>query len=437
MKLYPYQQEGVKRIKEFGGRVLLADDMGLGKTIQALTYLQQTPKAKPAIVVCPASVKFVWEQEATLAGYKQIKVLNGQTPSKIPTDMDLVILNYDILQHWLPILKQFKAKTIIFDEAHFLKNIRSKRYAAAKQLSKRIPYILALSGTPITNRPAEFWPVLNMLRPKFYPAFWPFAETYCNLKKGYWGWDWSGATNIDDLNKNLIEQVMIRRRKEDVLKDLPAKQRRVVPCELEHPSEYKKAVTDFRQQLNSQGGQSAVGLVMVGSLLRLAAELKIKAMVRWIDEHLESTDGKLVVFAKHHKIIDALREKCQYKSVQLDGRMSQKEREASVMEFQHSNIRLFIGNIQAAGVGITLTAASTVAFAELDWVPGNMMQAEDRCHRIGQKSTVWVNYLIAKNTIEESVCRVLRKKQDVVSRTVDGETQDKFDIFQEILGELK
>lgn len=452
MKLYPFQKEGVERIKGFDGRVLLADSMGLGKTVQALSYLTTTPGVLPAVVVCPASVKFVWEQEAERMGVSSI-VLSGRAPYEVEP-VDLYIINYDILVDkvkifrngrmkvlggaWLKTLRRFQPQTIIIDECHFAKNPKSKRTKAIKKLCRKIPHVLALSGTPMTNRPAELWPTLNLLRPDVWPAFWPFAQSYCGLTHGYFGWDWSGATNLDKLNVQLTKYVMIRRRKEDVLKDLPAKLRDTVPCEMRKPIEYQEAETDFAGWLQENYGpdKKPMALTKVGYLLRLAAKLKARAVIRWINEFLESSDEKLVVFAKHHKMIDAIVKHVDYRSVTLDGRMSADKKKDAVTQFQQDKkIRLFVGNIKAAGVGITLTAASTVAFTELDWVPSDLNQAEDRCHRIGQEHPVWVHYLIAKGTVEERLCAALIKKQAVMDKAIDGtRTIDNFDLFAEILG---
>jgi len=259
MKLYPFQAEDVERMRQFNGRVLLASTMGLGKTVQALSYLTTTPGALPAVVVCPASVKFVWEQEAERMGVSSI-VLSGRAPYEVEP-VDLYIINYDILVDkvkifrngrmkvlggaWLKTLRRFQPQTIIIDECHFAKNPKSKRTKAIKKLCRKIPHVLALSGTPMTNRPAELWPTLNLLRPDVWPAFWPFAQSYCGLTHGYFGWDWSGATHLDKLNVQLTKYVMIRRRKEDVLKDLPAKLRDTVPCVMRDPGTYHWAEEDF------------------------------------------------------------------------------------------------------------------------------------------------------------------------------------------------
>ena len=437
MKLFPFQREGVLRMRKLGGRVLLADSMGLGKTIQALVYIRASKSHLPAIVVCPASVKWVWEQEARRLGLSS-DVLNGQTPHKIDKAVNVIIINYDVLHWWLPTLRLIGARTVVIDECHYVKSRSAKRTKVVKLLCKGVPHVLALSGTPMTNRPAELWPTLNLLRPDLYPAFWPFAQAYCGLSHNHFGWDWSGATNVDRLNAQLTKHVMIRRRKEDVLPELPAKLRTMIPCELSNRSEYKGAVDDFESWMTenfSSTKQQVPAMVQLGYLLRLVSELKAASVSQWIDDHLAGNGEKLVVFAKHHKMIDSILANSRYESVCIDGNTPVGDREAAVDWFQRGPVRLFVGNIQAAGIGITLTAASTVAFAELDWVPANMTQAEDRCHRIGQRQPVWIYYLVARDTVEQLMCRALMNKQKVVDDVIDGvETVDRFNVFDAVIG---
>ncbi len=168
-KLYPYQKRGVLRIERFGGRVLLSDAMGLGKTIQALTWLKRFRKRRktlPAIVVCPASLKWNWEIETLKHIGVQADILEGVNPPKrFRPQSKLIILNYDILKAWLPVLKSWDPQTVVLDECHYAQNRSTQRSKAARNLCESVPYVLALSGTPLTNRPAELWSVLNLIRP--------------------------------------------------------------------------------------------------------------------------------------------------------------------------------------------------------------------------------------------------------------------------------
>ena len=223
---------------------------------------------------------------------------------------------------------------------------------------------------------------------------------------------------------------MIRRCKEDVLKELPAKTRSLVLLPLERPAEYLRAEKDFLRWLAERSRASVrrikhstiEKLVQMGYLKQLAAELKLKAVYEWIDNFLESTDHKLVLFGWHHKILQALQKHYgQTQTVLIDGATPPAQRAGLVTHFQTSRaVRLFLGNIQAAGTAITLTAASHAAFIELHWVPGDHVQAEDRLHRIGQKSPVNIYYLVGQNTIEYDLCQAIQNKAQVLQQILDG-----------------
>jgi len=445
-KLYPYQRKAVLQIQKFKGRALLADEMGLGKTLEALWWVKRSPKKRPVIVICPASLKWVWEAEAM----KHIKVrgiiLNGQTPSKkmISNRQHLFIINYEILQYWLDWLQKLNPQVLIIDECHYIKNRRTIRTKSIQKLAKKIPHIITISGTPLTNRPSELFTTLNLICPKEFPSFWPYAHRYCKAQLRPWGWEFKGASNIRELHRKLKRLMMIRNLKKDVLKDLPDKIRSVIPLEIKNQKEYQEAENDFIKWLTKKStskaekAKHAEKLVQLGYLKRLAAELKMKQVLEWIDDFLEQSSGKLVVYSIHKKIIKQLHDKYKNISVVVDGSVSNKKRKIAIRSFQQNKkFRLFIGNIQAAGVGITLTAASTLLFAELDWVPGNMRQAEDRIHRIGQKNTAMIYYLVAKNTIEEKLCEIIQKKQRVLSQVLDGSIKtNRLDVYQALENSL-
>jgi len=258
-----------------------------------------------------------------------------------------------------------------------------------------------------------------------------------------WGWEYKGATNLKELHRKLNSLMMIRRLKKDVLKELPDKVRQIIPLDIQM-KEYNEVLNNFIRWLTKKSNvkvekaRRAERLVQMGYLKRLAAELKIEKVITWIDDFLEESSGKLVLFCVHKKIIKQLHEKYKTISVVVDGSVTGKKRKNAVKIFQTNNkIRLFIGNIKAAGVGITLTAASTLAFIEMDWTPGDHTQAEDRIHRIGQKESAMIYYLIAKNTIEEDLCKLIQKKQSILSATLDGrEDKNKLDIFNELQKQL-
>ena len=446
-KLKSFQLTAVRKIEHFKGRALLADEMGLGKTFEALQWLQNHPEIRPVIVICPAFLKWVWETIASLHFNMRGEVLEGTKPQKIRLikNKNFLIINYEILQYWHTYLEKLKPQALIIDECHYQKSRRAKRTKAVKKLSKKIPHIICISGTPLVNRPAELWTTLNLIRPDEFPSFILFAFRYCKPIMTPWGWQYKGANNLKELHRKLNSLMMIRRLKKDVLKELPDKTRYIIPLDIEDGEEYDEAVTNFIRWLSkisisrAKKAKRAKKLVQMGYLKRLAAKLKMKSVLKWVDYFLRENNGKLVLYCTHREIIKILHKRYQKISVIVDGSITGKNRILAVRSFQsNKKIRIFIGNIKAAGVGITLTAASSLAFVEMDWVPGNHTQAEDRIHRIGQKSAATIYYLVAKDTIEENLCKLIQKKQAILSATLDGgKRSNPLDIFDELEKTLK
>ncbi len=440
MKL-PYQIKAVRKIEHFNGKALLADEMGLGKTIEALLWIKNHPKEKPIIVVCPASLKWMWEVFVHSILKTRCEILYGRKPprtNKLIGKHPVIIINYEILPYWIKYLKKLKPKILIIDEIHYIKNSKAKRTRAIRKL-KKIPNIIGISGTPLLSRPAELWTALKLIRPDIFKSKLLFTIRYCNRKWTPFGWDVSGARHLDELHELLNSTMMIRNLKKDVLKELPEKTRYVIPLEIER-REYDDAVNNFIKWLSKKSiskakrAAKAQHLVKIGYLKRLAAKYKMKLVLNWIDNFLEESDGKLVLFCVHRHVVKILHNRYKDISVTIVGGIPQAKRKKAVRSFQKNRkIRIFIGNIQAAGVGITLTAASTLAFVELPWTPGECTQAEDREHRIGQKNTVTIYYLVAKDTIEEKLCGLLQRKQKILSATLDGGTKvNQLNIFDEL-----
>ena len=446
----PYQLEGMRLIEHFDGRIILSDEMGLGKTLQSLWTLQRNPEWLPALIVCPASVKYNWEFEAIHYCGMRSSICEGSKPPTfnrhgMSTTSPLTIINYDILKDWEPYLKKLKFKTIVFDECHYLQSRTSLRTKAAKRVSRGCEHIFALSGTPLMNKPADMFPTLNILWPDQYNSFWSFAQLHCDPKWKPWGWEYKGASNLDVLHAQLKSQGMVRRLKKDVLKDLPKMNRRVMPIQMSDESEYRRARDDFMSWLRAnhahkmRSAGKAEKLVQVGYLLRLAARLKMRAAVNWANTFLEETDEKLVLFAVHRKAIECLQRRVKAKSVVIDGSVVGRKRQLAVDQFQNDRkTRLCIGNLKAAGVGITLTAASTVGLLELFWNPAVMIQAEARVNRIGQTDVAWAWYLVAAGSIEERLCRILQERQGIMDAVLDGgPVPDSLNIYEELLDELE
>lgn len=440
-ELFPFQKKGVAFIEQKGGRALIADEMGLGKTIQALGWLQLHPEKRPVVIVCPAHLKLNWQREINMTlENPDVEVLSGTTP--YPISSEIVIINYDILKNWVDDLKAANFQVLVFDEAHYIKNSKALRTKALRELNKGIPHVIALTGTPIVNRPIEGFNIVQMIDKTVFPDFWHYARVYCDAKHTPFGWDMSGASNKAELHQKLVKSIMIRRKKTNVLTDLPDKVYSYVPMEIDNLREYQAAEDDFitfleetRGKKAAEAASNAEHLVRIETLKQLAVKGKMAQAIQWIRDFLDQNGQKLVVFATHKTVIDQLMTTFKDVAVKIDGSTPAQKRDEAVQAFQNDpTIQLFIGNIQAAGTGLTLTAASSVAFLELPWTPGDLQQAEDRCHRIGQKECVNIYYLLADETIEQNIAQMLDKKKTILNAVIDGGRAEDINLISELMG---
>lgn len=471
--LYPFQEKGVAFIEANKGRALIGDEMGLGKTVQALAYLQLHSNLRPAVIIVPASLKLNWEREINrwLTDNQKTEIISGKEIHTLNKDTDIFIINYDILPEWQSTLSKLQPKILITDECHYYKNNKALRTKAVMKLGKSCNHIIALSGTPIVNRPIEILNAVSLIDPQLFPNRWHFLMRYCGAKNNGYGWDFTGSSNTKELHEKLTKSIMIRRLKKDVLQDLPEKTKSFVPIKLNNKKEYQAAEsnfiryiknnieTDFKQQLvgfmekyniesidfgsyelekiKAEKASKINILTEIEGLKQLAVEGKIKGVIDWIKDFLES-GKKLVVFTTHKFTIDKLYNEFKNMSVKVDGSVIGTKRQKAVDYFQNdSSIRLFFGNIKAAGVGITLTAASSVAIVEYPWTPGELEQAIDRVHRIGQKYPVNAYLLMALNTIEERIAHLLDKKQVVLNAVLDGQDTQEETLLTELINQYK
>lgn len=466
-----YQRIGIEFIVRNDERcqnTLLGDDMGLGKTIQvigAINFLSDAlagRKLGKVLIVCPASLKLNWGRELKkwLVGPLTWGIVD---PKYFPRNRDITIINYDILEKWMPVIQGMKLGLLVADEAHYLKNPGTKRsqlFYAIK--AERRVYA---TGTPIVNRPKELFPLVHSLDVDQFPKFVPFGIRYCNGHKLGNSWDFTGASNLEELQARLRATIMIRRLKNDVLKELPPKTRNIIELpaprgvtellkkELEAYNEkepqlealkarvaeaksandtaaYAQAVEQFRE---------ASGKIM-GDISTLRKEVAMKK-VPLVIEYLESLwkgdpDRKIVLWCHHHDVMDAFLERFKNFNTQgvgtskvaryakkFSGQQTLKERDEIVQQFQHDpGCLLFIGQTNAGGVGITLTASAHAIFAELDWVPGNITQAEDRCHRIGQHDNVLVEHLVLEGSLDCRIAQRIVEKQLVIDAAMNTPT---------------
>lgn len=461
---YDYQKEGIRWLEDNGGRGLLGDEMGLGKTIQALGWLSLHRDKLPVVIVCPASLKYNWlrEIEITIPNPPPVEVLNGKTLYALEKNT-IYIINYDILPAWVEYLILLKPQVLITDECHQYKNDKAQRTKAVKKLHRRCTHFIPISGTPITNRPIEFYNVLHMLQPTLFNNRWYYAQRYCGAKHNGYGWDFSGATNTTELHEKINGTYMLRRKKQDVLKQLPAKTWARVPVEISNRKTYDLAEADFVEYLKQDYTQKTMDalkeigmseihinkeniartaaehgarmnqLVEIEKLKQIAVEGKLEQAMKWIWNFLDSGE-KLIIFATHKFVIDRVMDEFKGKAVKIDGSIAVNKRQKIVQQFQeHKGTKIFVGNIQAAGVGITLTAASNVLFLEFPWTPGELDQAIDRAHRIGQQYNVTGYCLIARGTIDDKIISLLDKKRQVLSNVLDGKEAEQGSILGDLL----
>lgn len=436
--LYPFQEVGVQFLETANGRALIADQMGLGKTVQAAAYLQYHPELRPAVIVCPASLKINWRRELNrwLTTNKKIAVLEGQKPfDPALINADIWLINWDVLSYWKDVLIKARPAVVIMDEAHFAKNHKAQRSKAAHEICKVIERVILLTGTPVTNRPAELFPLVNMVDPAGWPNFYRFAIRYCQGGRNQYGFDASGASNLEELHDR-IKPYVIRRTKDQVLKDLPPKARRtlVMGFDEKYRPEYEEMLEHARDEANKS---SAAALVFIEKAKQITVKAKLADAIQWIENFIET--DKLVLFATHTEPIGIICKHFGKQAVRVTGAESYDERQVNVDAFQNDDtVRLFVGNIKAAGVGLTLTAASDVAFIEFPWTPGDADQAEDRLHRIGQTDSVTAWYLVAENTIDEDIVSLMEAKRKNIDVIHDGKVGElDFSIVGELIAKIK
>lgn len=439
-KLLPYQRAGVDFILR-EKNVILADQPGLGKTMQAIAsinYASLKLDSAKAVVVCPSSIKENWLRELDFffENFWQAVIVNSgkqQFADKLmQSDRNtLIIVNYEYLKNRIVSdqLKRFNPDFVILDEAHYVKNPQSKRYKViANELLpnwKNLQLKILLTGTPIQNRPIEIRPLVLLTKPEVlepYKEFRRFAFKYCDGRMGKWGFEANGSTNEEELGLRLsLGGVIIRRKKENVLPQLPDKTMTMLVFDGNTDAKrvLKKydVLFDFEAVLKNPTFWQKNSNEHIATARRELAIAKLADSIEAIKELLESVD-KVVIFAWHTEIMDALENAFkEYKPAFIAGRTKTETRQAEVDRFQNDPAcRVFIGNILAAGVGITLTAASHIEFVESSWVPGEIFQAVDRCHRIGQKSSVSARFHVVKGSIDEAVIGSLISKNLTIKK---------------------
>ncbi|XP_034721069.1 DNA annealing helicase and endonuclease ZRANB3 [Etheostoma cragini] len=442
-RLMPFQREGVEFALSRNGRCMIADEMGLGKTVQAIAVAYAFRQEWPLLVVVPSSLKYPWIEE-----------LERWIPELQPGDINLVenkshtmgissskvtVLGYGLLttdaRLLVETLSRQRFAVVVVDESHYLKSRNAARTKILAPLIQSAKRAILLTGTPALGRPEELFMQIDALYPKKLGTWTDYAKKYCNAHYRYFGsrrqWDCRGASNLEELHQRLSE-IMIRRLKAEVLTQLPPKIRQRIPFDLPKEASKEASASFAEWERLMKGMRSGVGATdpftqvmgLVTQMYKQTAIAKAGAVKDYIKMMLEAEELKFLVFAHHLTMLQACTEaaieaKAAY--IRIDGSVPSSERIQLVHKFQSDpETRVAILSIQAAGQGLTFTAASHVVFAELYWNPGHMKQAEDRAHRIGQTSSVNVHYLIAKGTFDTVMWSMLNKKETVTGSTLNG-----------------
>jgi SWI/SNF-related matrix-associated actin-dependent regulator 1 of chromatin subfamily A len=422
-------------------RFILADDMGLGKTTSTIIAALET-KSKKILIVCPASLKINWQREIANYTDRPVFIAEGK---KFSTEDDFVIVNYDILKNFHDtkdkgdsLLDQANFDLVILDEAHMISNVQAQRTKIINSFSKKINRVWLLTGTPMTSRPMNYYNLLNLIESPVAQNWMAYAIRYCQGYQFMAGkrkvWNVTGASNLEELRDRTSKQIL-RRLKEEVL-DLPDKI--ITPVYLRLKSkEYESLMGEYYDWYDKNPSESSSLTVQFSKLMKVRkviANEKTNQIIEFTENILEQ-GKKVIVFTNFTDTLQKIYQHFGKQAVYLDGSCSNSMRQQSVDSFQNDDkIRVFVGNLKAAGVGLTLTAAEVVIMNDLSFVPAEHSQAEDRAYRYGQKSNVLVYYPIFDNTIEGAIYDILNKKKQII-RTVMGDQipENIGDVAEEIL----
>jgi SWI/SNF-related matrix-associated actin-dependent regulator 1 of chromatin subfamily A len=448
MNLFPYQRNGVQYILN-KKRLIVGDQMGLGKTAQAIAAIVAA-NAFPCLIICPSSLKINWQREVEKWTTKKAMILTDSVKRTFPYFYEsgliqFFIVNYQSLKKYfvskinvrtgedgkkLPVtLKdiEFAAqkinmfKSVIVDESHRVKELKAQQTKFTRGICRNKEYALLLTGTPVVNKPKDLVSQLGILdRLNEFGGYKNFISWFCEADNRW-----------RELNVMLRNKCFYRREKSEVLKDLPSKMRQAVICDITTAKEYGDAMNDlqnylkqYRQATDEQIQRSMRGEIMVriGVLKNISARGKLADVVDYVSDVVDS--GEKIVLFTHLREVQETLKKFFPAAVTIFGSDDSATRQRNIDTFQNDrNTQVIICSIKAAGVGITLTASSRVAFVELPWHPADCEQCEDRTHRIGQTNSVQCTYFLGRDTIDEWIYRLINEKRDM-SNQITGARND-------------
>ena len=443
-KLLNFQKMGLDFLLKSSGNALLADDMGLGKTVQTLAYIASEKQSLPALIVAPLVTLTNWQREIERFMKKKSKngrIVENDVPtitsirsgkrSEIPY-FDFYLINYELLHKRQDDLARLKIRTLVCDEVQHLRSKTTQKYKAVKTLAsvKSMKYRVGLSGTPIYNHGSEIWPIVDILKPGLLGNFKEFCEYFCYQ-------DEKGKAIVvpnkrDSLRYVLQRDVMLRRKKSDVLKELKDKVRYKETIDADE-TYYKNELNKIWSKLEEEQKNAETEFNKLASYQRAiqserqaAGVAKLHHVTDFVKNIMEIEES-VVVFCHHKYIHKLLHESLQeFKPSSIIGGQNDKIRQENIDRFQNGDTKLMVAGLRAGSMGINLTRAKYVIFAELDWSPAIHRQAEDRLHRIGQKNTVFAYYLIGKRTLDEHVANILVDKSYEIDAIMD-ESHDSYE----------
>ena len=433
-----HQKEAIQKLVE-NKKYILADDMGLGKTTSTIIAALECG-AKKVLIICPATLKINWKREIENYSDKSIYICEGK---HFESNHDFVIINYDIIKNFHDTKKKDESQIlgadfdlVIVDEAHYIKNAQAQRTKLINDIVKKVDRIWLLTGTPMTSRPIDYYNLLSLVDSPVAKNWMAYVIRYCSGYQFRVGprkvWNVMGASNLEEL-RDRTSGLTLRRLKEDVL-DLPDKI--ITPVYLRLKSkEYEEVMGEYYNwyEKNPEESKSlTVQFTKLTKVRQIIADEKINQTIELAENILEQ-DKKVIIFCNFTNSLNKIVEHFGKTAVKLDGSMSKQERQFAVDQFQENEkVKVFVGNIKAAGVGITLTAAEAVIMNDLSFLPSDHSQAEDRAYRYGQKNNVLVYYPIFENTIEGVIYDILNNKKQVIA-TVMGDNTSSADYVEEIL----
>jgi SWI/SNF-related matrix-associated actin-dependent regulator of chromatin subfamily A-like protein 1 len=435
-----HQKEAIEKLAG-SRRFILADDMGLGKTTCTIIAALETG-AKKILIICPASLKINWQREIENYSDRPVYISEGK---KFSTESDFVIVNYDILKNFHDtkekdnsLLNQSNFDLVILDEAHMISNPQAQRTKIINHFVKNIKRVWLLTGTPMTSRPMNYYNLLNIIESPVAQNWMAYAIRYCQGYQFMAGrrkvWNVTGASNLEELRDRTSKQIL-RRLKEDVL-DLPDKI--ISPVYLRLKSkEYEELMGEYYDWYDKNPDEASSLTVQFSKLMKVRKVIsneKTKQTIEIVENIIEQ-GKKVIVFTNFTESLQTIYQHFGKQAVYLDGSCSKPHRQKAVDEFQdNEKIKVFVGNIKAAGVGLTLTSAEVVIMNDLSFVPAEHSQAEDRAYRYGQKNNVLVYYPLYENTIEGAIYDILNRKKQII-RTVMGDQLEENigDVAEEML----